>query len=235
MNSQATRHPHQNVFLERLEQVRALIDDTLCCPTDTAALVAHLQQNNHRRHSAIDLAPHSAALQLAGFVVRYIEHAPEFIEAIYTITAEADLEAQVTPLLSIAVDYFLHPPELLQANNALLLVFYQAYLAHRLLEEINDRFIALCGSPLAPMDTTRANVVAHELIGEPYATELGQAVLFSADLLLYQYPFKGPAFERFFAQHRQHGWSVELSRWPCLAADRAIFLNFKSAAEHHER
>lgn len=229
MNSQATRHPPQDLFLQQLGQVHALIDDAICCPTDTAALVAHLHNNNHRRHSAIDLPSHSAALQLTDFIVRYIESAPEFIEAIYTIAAEANLDDQVTPLLRIAVDYFLHPPELLQANSALLLVFYEAYLAHRLLEEINDRFIALCGSPLAPMDTTRANIIAHELIGEPYATELGQAVLFSAELLLCQYRFTGPAFEHFFARHRQHGKSVELSRWRCLAADRSIFLNFKGA------
>lgn len=217
---------HHNMLLEQVGKVRTLIDDLSACTDETAALIARLQIRSSTLHSAIALPLDAAPLLLADFVVRYIEHVPDFIEAIHAITNDAGIQEQVDPLLKVALDYFLHPPELVRGHSTLQVLLAEAYLAHRLLEEINDRFITLCGSPLAPMDTTRANIVAHELIGEPFAIELDQAVLFSADILLTEHNFKGAAFDRFFAQHREHGWSVELSRWPCLAADRSIFLNF---------
>lgn len=227
MYSQAHNHTLNNdMLLEQVGKMRTLIDDLSACTDETAALIARLQVRGNSLHSAIALPADTAPLLLADFVVRYIEHVPDFIEAIHAIAKDADIHAQVDPLLKVAVDYFLHPPELVRGHNTLQLLLAQAYLAHRLLEEINDRFIALCGSPLAPMDTTRANIVAHELIGEPFAIELDQAVLFSAEILLTKHNFAGAAFERFFAQHRTHGWSVELSRWPCLAANRSVFLNF---------
>tara|TARA_R110000850_G_scaffold137177_2_gene258341 strand:- start:4057 stop:4713 length:657 start_codon:yes stop_codon:yes gene_type:complete len=214
------------MLLEQVGQMRTLIDDLSASSEETAALIARLQVRSSTLHNAISLSADVAPLLLADFVVRYIEHVPDFIEAIHTITRDANINQQVDPLLKVAVDYFLRPPELVRGSSTLQVLLAEAYLAHRLLEEINDRFISLCGSPLVPMDTTRANIVAHELIGEPFAIELDQAVLFSADILLTEHHFTGAAFDHFFAHHRAHGWSVELSRWPCLAADRSIFVNF---------
>jgi len=76
------------------------------------------------------------------------------------------------------------------------------------------------------MDMTRANVIAHELIGEPFANELDQAVLFSAELLLDQCSFSGENFQNYIALHKHDGWSLELQRWPCLTENLAIVLDF---------
>ncbi|MDO3387738.1 hypothetical protein QWI17_17980 [Gilvimarinus sp. SDUM040013] len=211
---------------EQIGQIRDIIESATERQGETASLVECLALRAPQLHNAISLPADSAPLLLADFVVRYIEHVPDFIEAIYEIACDAGLIKEVQPLLSIATDYFLKPPDLLAEHSPLESLLDEAYLAHRLLEEINDRFIQHCGQPLVPMDTTRANLIAHELIGEPFANELDQAVLFSAELLLSEYSFTGAAFEHFFERHKKNGWSVELSRWPCLAADRAIFLNF---------
>ncbi len=48
----------------------------------------------------------------------------------------------------------------------------EAYLAHRLVEELNDRYIACFAEPLLTLDTTRANLLAHQLIGESFANQL---------------------------------------------------------------
>jgi hypothetical protein len=160
---------------------------------------------------------------------------PEFIEAISDITKEAGIFDGILPLLNIASDYFLAPPDIIGEHGQLEALLDEAYLAHRLLEEVNDRFIGYCGIPLAPMDMTRANVIAHELIGEPYANELDQAVLFSAELLLNQYSFAGESFQYYISMHKSRGWSQELKRWPCLTEDLAIVLDFSNSKEttHH--
>ena len=38
--------------------------------------------------------------------------------------------------------------------------------------------------------------------------------------------FNSPDFLRYAEQRKARGWSEELSRWPCLASDLAIQLNF---------
>lgn len=229
MNHTQPREGHPSTMcLRPLDRIEALIQNAKKRDLETGQLNRILEQRARHLHSAIKLPREQAAPALRDFVVRYIEHVPDFIQAIDDITREAGIDDRVEPLLNIACDYFLSPPELVSSHSQLVAMLDESYLAHRLLEEVNDRFIAHCGIPLAPMDLTRANVIAHELIGEPFANELDQAVLFSAELLLDEYSFNSKNFQRYVAQHRDRGWSEELRRWPCLAADLAIDLRFSS-------
>lgn len=214
--------------LRALDDIRALIRSAKQRERASGPLSRMIHRRADQLHVAIQLPAHQTETVLHDFVVRYIEHVPEFIGAIDDITREAGINDRVLPLLNIACDYFLSPPDLVSDRSPLVALLDEAYLAHRLLEEVNDRFIGYCGIPLAPMDTTRANVIAHELIGEPFANELDQAVLFSAELLLSEYPLQGDSFDAYIAQHRDQGWSEELRRWPCLAANLDIGLRLSS-------
>jgi len=219
----------------KISHIRQLIDEASQQDRATSQLRNLLAMRVTQLHDAIKLPPEEAADLLAEFVIRYIGQVPEFIEAISEITLEAGFYDGVVPLLDIASDYFLSPPTIIGNHSHLEAMLDEAYLAHRLLEEINDRFIGYCGIPLAPMDMTRANVIAHELIGEPFANELDQAVLFSAELLLNQYSFAGKNFQDYISTHKKRGWSQEFNRWPCLTQDLAIVLEFRRelATTHH--
>lgn len=214
---------------QKLTDIRQLIDSAKQRELSVPQLTHVLRLRALHLHEAIKLPPREAEQLLAKFVVRYIGLVPEFIAAISEITQEAGIYDGILPLLNIASDYFLAPPDIIGEHSQLEALLDEAYLAHRLLEEVNDRFIGYCGIPLAPMDMTRANVIAHELIGEPYANELDQAVLFSAELLLNQYSFAGESFQHYIALHKSRGWSQELQRWPCLTEDLAIVLDFSPA------
>ncbi len=213
---------------QKIAQIRQLIVNAKQHELATPQLNRVLQLRTQHLHEAIKL-PHLEAEQLlTKFVIRYIGQVPEFIEAISEITKEAGIYDGISPLLHIASDYFLAPPHIIGNHSQFEALLDEAYLAHRLLEEVNDRFIGFCGIPLAPMDMTRANVIAHELIGEPFANELDQAVLFSAELLLNQYSFAGESFQHYIALHKSRGWSQELQQWPCLTEDLAIVLDFNT-------
>lgn len=220
--------PPTAMRLLSLDAIRAQIRTASTRELDSGQLRQLLAHRLERLHNAIRLPEQDAAAALEDFVLRYLEHVPEFIEAIAGITREAGIDHQVEPLLSIACDYFLSPPDLIDGHLEMEALLDKAYLAHRLLEEMNDRFIGYGGIPLVPMDTTRANVIAHELIGEPFANELDQAVLFSAELLLNEHRFEGPNFDRYIERHKQQGWSEELQRWPCLATKLEIDLRLGS-------
>jgi hypothetical protein len=213
---------------DKLIHIRQLIETAKQRDSSSVQLCQLLSARTHHLHDAIKLPTAEAEQLLAEFVIRYIAQVPEFIEAISEITKEAGIFEGILPLLNIASDYFLVPPDIIGEHCQLEALLDEAYLAHRLLEEVNDRFIGYCGIPLAPMDMTRANVIAHELIGEPFANELDQAVLFSAELLLNQYSFAGESFKHYIALHKSRGWSQELTRWPCLTEDLAIVLDFSN-------
>lgn len=220
---------------DKLIHIRQLIHSAKQFEGASAHLSRVLSARANQLHDAIKLPTQEAEQLLAEFAVRYISQVPEFIEAISEITQEAGIYDGILPLLNIASDYFLTPPEIIGEHGQLEALLYEAYLAHRLLEEVNDRFIGYCGIPLAPMDMTRANVIAHELIGEPFANELDQAVLFSAELLLNQYSFAGESFQHYIALHKSRGWSQELKRWPCLTEDLAIVLDFSTPPKEEVR
>lgn len=212
--------------LTKISRLRSLVKQVRIRDASNGGLTVLLEQRAQQLHEAIKL-PIPATDLLADFVVRYVEQVPDFIEAIGDIALNAGIYSQIEPLLNIACNYFLSPPDLIRGQGQLELLLEEAYLAHRLLEEVNDRFIGFCGVPLAPMDMTRANIIAHELIGEPFANELDQAVLFSAELLLSQYNFIGVNFQQYAHVRKHQGWSEELKRWPCLAHDIAIAVEFK--------
>lgn len=217
-----------------LNPIRQLIRQAQEQDSATGKLLEFVECRKTRLHTAIKLPEHQAAKGLADFVVRYIKHVPDFIDAIRSMAQEAGIAKDVEPLLKIASDYFLSPPSIVDPHSQLEALLDEAYLAHRLLEEINDRFMAKSGIPLAPMDMTVANVIAHELIGEPFANELDQAVLFSAELLLNEHDFKGANIANYVNAHREKGWVEELERWPCLVEDLAISVEFdgKNTTRH---
>lgn len=213
-----------------LTPIRAIIQQAQQSDMGAAALLAFAQERSRQLHSAIKLPPEQTAERLADFILRYICHVPDFIEAVTAMAKEAGIYDQLVPLLRIARDYFLSPPMLVGQQNNLQALLGEAYLAHRLLEEINDYFRLQCGIPLLPTDMTQANVIAHELIGEPFANELDQAVLFSSELLFNEYRIEGDNLARYVAEHRQRGWEQELKRWPCLQDELAIPLQFSEPA-----
>ena len=60
----------------------------------------------------------------------------------------------------------------------------EAFLAHRLLEEVNDHHIRHLQRPLLPLDMTEANLIVHYLLGDEFATRLEHLVQFTASQLL---------------------------------------------------
>lgn len=223
----------RNSLTDPLNPIRQLIRQAQEQDCASGKLLEFVECRKQQLHAAIKLPEQQAAKGLADFVVRYIKHVPDFIDAIRSMAQEAGIDKDVEPLLKIASDYFMSPPSIVDPHSQLEALLDEAYLAHRLLEEVNDRFMAKSGIPLAPMDMTVANVIAHELIGEPFANELDQAVLFSAELLLNEHDFEGANITSYVNAHRDKGWSEELERWPCLVDDLAISVEFDTDTTTH--
>ncbi|HSX69979.1 MAG TPA: hypothetical protein VLF16_03520, partial [Pseudomonas sp.] len=100
----------------------------------------------------------------------------------------------------------------------------EAYLAHRLVEEVNDRYIAHLGQPLIPLDTTVANVIAHQLIGEPFANQLDEAVHHTLDELLDDSVFRQDSVQEYRARLASPQTLAAWQNWPCLSRQLGVEL-----------
>lgn len=126
-----------------------------------------------RMHRAIRVSNDEKLNALLTFVVQYIEILPTIAEKAVFCAKVTHVEAIICPFIAAAEQFFFMPlAELKHADDSLPAVFENAYLAHRLFEEVNDYFIDAIGRPLIPFDLTSVNIIAHDLIGEPYANEL---------------------------------------------------------------
>ena len=186
-----------------------------------------LRSRLDRLHPAVQLPAGNTPDNLLQFVSAYVEQVPELLEAAAAVAEETGLQAHIEPLLRVAEQFFQAP---LHAEAGLAALLDDAYLAQRLIEEVNDRYLTHLGRPLIPLNNTTANLIAHQLIGEPFANALDQAVFDSVDGLLD--PARMTAAEldgcraSLAAERLQEAWQ----HWPCLSRQLGVGLQLGDGA-----
>ncbi len=210
---------------DKLSQIRAAIAAARDQEEQTHQLEQYLASMTPRLHKTIRLPQERPTAALLRFVIGYIEHAPDFLEALEVAMSHNDLAAYGRVFLSIAEDFFLQPPEVVHREGGLRALIDEAYLTHRLIEEINDRLLMLCGVPLVPMDMTMANIIIHHLLGEQFANQLDLAVHYAVEALFQTEQIADKEqLAQFVMQHRQGNPPQDPADWPCLAEDLSIRL-----------
>ena len=176
-------------------------------------------------HPSIQLPEQGAQDTLARFVGAYIDQVPELLEAAHEVAREAGIESQITPVLKIAEQYFVQPPAVMNGHVGLEGLLDEAYLAHRLVEEVNDLYIKHFNQPLIPLDTTVANVIAHHLIGETFANQLDEVVHHAVDCMLDDECFTLESVEAYRDKLTSPDTGAAWKRWPCLSKQLGVGLN----------
>lgn len=180
-------------------------------------------------HPAIQLRDGDLATGLVRFVSAYIEQVPDLLDAANAVAIEAGIEAQIKPVLKIAEQFFEQPPAVMQGHEGLDGLLDEAYLAHRLVEEVNDRYIAYLGQPLIPLDTTVASLIVHQLIGESFANQLDEVVHHALAEMLDEDTFDQASVqayrERLSAPQTEAAWK----RWPSLSHQLGLELALEAS------
>ncbi|WP_412461070.1 hypothetical protein ACK2SD_00280 [Pseudomonas sp. SC11] len=191
----------------------------------TGQLQQRLEQQLPHLHPLIQLPVQDAKGTLARFVSAYIDQVPELLEAAHAVAREAGIESQIKPVLKIAEAYFLQPPSVVGSHTGLDCLLDEAYLAHRLVEEVNDLYIRHFQQPLIPVDTTVANLIAHQLIGETFANQLDEVVHHSVDEMLDDESFAVESVEAYRETLRSPQTGEAWKRWPCLSRQLSVELD----------
>jgi molybdopterin converting factor small subunit len=196
----------------------------------TGQLAQQLEKQLPHLHPAISLAEGDRNIVMTRFVTAYVDLVPDLLDAANDVAREAGIESQVKPVLKIAEQFFLQPPAILTGHIGLDGLLDEAYLAHRLVEEVNDLYIKHFGQPLIPADTTVANLIAHQLIGETFANQLDEAVHHAVDEMLNEDSFALESVEAYREQLKSVATEAAWKRWPCLSRKLGVELELDQSA-----
>ncbi|MGV8861968.1 MAG: hypothetical protein ACOH2O_15790 [Pseudomonas sp.] len=193
----------------------------------TGQLSRQLETQLPHLHPAIHLPELDAKGVLTRFVAAYIELVPDLLDAAHEVALEAGIEDQIKPVLKIAEHFFLQPPSIMAGHEGLDSLLDEAYLAHRLVEEVNDLYIKHFGQPLIPSNTTVASVIAHQLIGEAFANQLDEAVHHAVDEMLDDESFALDSVEAYRDRLISPDTEAAWKRWPCLSRQLGVGLDLE--------
>lgn len=207
--------------------LRALIQQAQSRVGAQEQLTQHIEQRRAQLHRSIRLDEGDADRLLGGFVSAYVEQVPELLEAADAVAREAGIEERLKPVLRLAQGFFLTQSGDAVAED-LIGLLDESYLAHRLIEEINDRYITYLGQPLIPLDTTLANLIAHQLIGEDCANRLDAQVEEIVARLLDEQAFSEPSVREYRERLSNPRTLAAWKRWPCLSRQLGVDLQLNA-------
>lgn len=193
------------------------------------ALYSVLEKLPVTLHKNINLPVEQPVEALHAFILEYIDAVPNIIDAATQCATETSVFEHVAPFIHIAEQFFISPlASLCHDSDDIQGLLDEAYLAHRLIEEANDRFIDCVGYPLIPVDLTRSNIIVHSIIGEPYSNELDAiAQDLTERLLTSENIYRTEAFAQQVRREKSSGhWDQVWSRYPCMMDSRDVTLNF---------
>ena len=205
--------------------IRAQISRAQALDANSGLLAKHLATQLPHHHTAIQLPELDSTPVMTRFVCAYNDQVPDLLDAAHAVAREAGIESQIDPVLKIAEQFFTQPLSLLQGHEGLEGLLDEAYLAHRLVEEINDLYINLFYQPLIPLDMTVANLIAHQLIGEDFANQLDEAVHHAVDNLLNDDSFALESVEAYREKLTSPQTGAAWKRWPCLSKQLGVELS----------
>lgn len=206
-----------------MEVIRQQINDAIADECATHLLQHALTVKADQVSRIVDLPQEEAGERLLDFVQRYIEDVPQMLNDLQSAALEAGLIQYVQPVVRLASEFFLTPPQAVKGDAGLASQMYKAYLAHRLLEEVNETYIHRVGQPMVPLDMTLSNVILHTLIGEPFANDLDQLVDVAIKRLFgpataYQNPEFRAFMDRRETSNLVHIWR----RWPSMSGEMGL-------------
>lgn len=167
-------------------KIRATILAALEKEGETQQLRATLAQRLPQLQEKLVLPDENPVAALMAFIIGYVECVPGCLNLVTAVSKRLGFFDYAAPFLRLAEDYFLQPPDDLPQDGGLEALLDEAFLALRLLEEVNDHHIRHLQRPLLPVDMTEANIIVHHLLGDEFANRLEQLVQFTAAQLLHQ-------------------------------------------------
>lgn len=139
-------------------------------------LFGYLEERISHLHGSIVLQDDNGPEGLALFIERYVDMANDVVIILDRLVEELGISGKVQDQITTAKGFLEIPASIVSRDQVLEATMYQAYLAWRLVEELNDVVHVQCGTRLISLDVTTSNLIVHHIIGEPFANQLDAAI-----------------------------------------------------------
>jgi len=214
-------------MLSHISAIREQIQTIVNHNDSTPAMESLIHRELTALCSAFPIEKAVATKALPMFIHRYIESSADYLEVYADLAHLARLEPYTHTLLQQAESYFFEPPAIINnSTSAIEQLLAQAYLCHRLLEELNDQVATMRGLILAPIDTTDSNIIIHTLLGDDLANTLDQSILIQLELATpNSVIFNDETVKELTSMRQQQGWDDIKERWPCLNEEVTTLLS----------
>lgn len=185
-----------------------------------------LAQKLPELHMIIEIDHPDPVACLVRFVVEYVEMAPRLIECVEACAQQSGHEQLFAPFIRAANGYFTRPSALLIRYDGLDGLLIKAYLCHRLMEEMYENNRSIRNSQLVDIEATQANLLAHHLIGEPFANELDQSILITVHQIAGTPDYFDLNLDPFVEQAQNEAWIWMREYWQNLLSRNHIHFHF---------
>ena len=171
-------------LITSLSRIREIIASSLADEAQSGELRAHYHANLPVLRTRLLLPENEPVSALIAFVTSYIRSVPAGLRLVTAVSKRQGFYEYAEPFLQVAQDYFLRPPTGIANHGPLEALLDEAFLTHRLLEEVNDHHLKQLSRPLLPLDMTEANTIVHHLLGDNVGSRLEGIVQDTAGQLL---------------------------------------------------
>ncbi len=198
------------------QAVLEIIDQARRQEARSGAFLRQMKEKAARLPGSVVVDGYQPATSLFQFAVEYIEMAPRLVECVDACAREAGITKLFQPFIDAATRYFTQPSVLLVRYDGLDGLLIRAYLCHRLMEEMHDNNRSTRASELIDLEATRANLLVHELIGEPFANELDDAITVTVLQIAGTPDYYDLDLEPFIDQVNNQAWDWMRQYWENL-------------------
>lgn len=177
-----------------------------------------IELRKHDIARIITLPESGATESLLQYVIDYIRYLPSLLSDLRDAGEQTGMSAVTAPVIAAASEFLLAPPAELEEETGLIALMDEAYLAFRLLEEVNESCLHRIGQPLIPLDMCLSNIMVHTLIDEPFANQLDAMVELRVERLFEtRSEYAESGFDQFM-QRLNNADVMNLSqRWSCFS------------------
>ena len=202
-----------------------IIDQARRQEARSGTFLSQMRERAESLPATIVIDGYQRASCLFQFAVEYIEMAPRLIECVDACAAEAGKSGLFAPFIKAAIGYFTQPSVLLVRYDGIGGLLIRAYLCHRLMEEMCENNRSTRASELVDVEATRANLLAHQLIGEPFANELDESITVTVLQIAGSPDYYELNLDPFVEQTRNTAWDWMKQYWDSLLERNHIRLS----------
>lgn len=199
-----------------------IIDQARRQEARSGTFLQQMKRRSEQLPDSVVIRDGDPGLCLFQFAIEYIEVAPRLIDCVETCAHDARIYPLFEPFIQAAIRYFTQPSVMLTQYDGLDGLLIKAYLCHRLMEEMYENNYSIRSSQLVDVEATQANLVAHHLIGEPFANELDESITITVIQIAGSPDYYDLDLAPFVDQARDEAWQQMRRQWEHLLSRNRI-------------